>query len=88
MKKQKCPKCGQKANPKGENSTIYQCLSAEIGMVGFVQSPHCRERVKVAKLKKQVERLKNQIKKLTENERDAGTAGFFLGLHAVKRGGK
>lgn len=59
MKKQKCPKCGATCIQDAE-LVIFAC-NTEHGTF-FNQSALCRERVKNAKLKKQVEKLKMESK--------------------------
>lgn len=57
MKKQKCPKCSSQCIQDAE-LVIFAC-NTENGTY-FNQSELCKERVKNAKLKKQVERMKER----------------------------
>jgi len=61
MKKQRCPKCSA---PRRSGSH-YECDSRQLTEMGGTKPQHtqsalCRERCKVAKLKKQVEKLKER----------------------------
>lgn len=69
MKNQKCPKCGAKK----DSSKGYACLSVDLRMGPinrFKQSDLCRERVKVARLKKRLKYITDLAWKFRiENER-------------------
>lgn len=69
MKKQKCPKCSAKrCAPDLFECKSEECRDFDSGELtgGVRQSVLCRERCKVAKLKKQVDRLKLENDRLVE----------------------
>lgn len=55
----KCPHCNIRKRTRGVDGGDYEC-GTQINCPITAQSHFCRERVKVAKLKKQVERLKER----------------------------
>ena len=63
MKKKKCPKCGKPILYESNISRTFDChtFQPKEGAV-LVQSELCKKRVKVAKLKNQVEKLKIEAK--------------------------
>lgn len=62
----KCPKCGARDEIQNVYN-LWDCGSeARVDGTDWVQSDLCRERVKVAKLKKQNDKLKERTKALQE----------------------
>ena len=58
----KCPKCqSRNIGPNHKVLKMWRCMSSDDSVTGFDQSDLCRARCKVAKLKRQVNKLKERV---------------------------